>query len=87
MLGADGVLEVAAIDGTALQVNGAATLAGTLEIALEPGTVYADNQLINLIDFAGGVSGSFASTTFLNAPEGFEATTEVVDGVLRLGEL
>ncbi|MBI2424646.1 MAG: hypothetical protein HYV27_17580 [Candidatus Hydrogenedentes bacterium] len=83
-MGADGVLEVSVTNGTALRVTGTATLAGNLEVFLEPGMPLAENQQFDLIDFAGGVTGDFASVTFLNAPEGFEGDTILDAGVLRL---
>jgi hypothetical protein len=83
-VGANGKLEVVAGAGEALVVTGSATLAGTLEINLLPGGTFTDNQLLELIDFQGGVTGSFASVTFPNAPDGFVGDVEFEDGALRL---
>jgi hypothetical protein len=83
-VGANGTLEVVAGAGEALVVTGSATLAGTLEINLLPGGTFTDNQLLELIDFQGGVTGSFANLTFPNAPDGFVGDVEFEDGALRL---
>ncbi|MBI1320080.1 MAG: hypothetical protein GC168_14210 [Candidatus Hydrogenedens sp.] len=81
---AGGSLEVVAGAGNALIVTGAATLDGTLQITLQPGVAFTNDQLLNLIEFQGGVSGTFASVTFLNAPEGFDAEVEFSGGTLQL---
>ena len=83
-LGADGVLSVTAGAATALQVTGAATLNGTLEIVLPEGLGLINGQLLNLIAFNGGVSGAFTSITFVNAPEGFAADIEFNGGQLGM---
>lgn len=83
-LGADGVLSVTAGASTALQVTGAATLNGTLEIVLPEGLGLINGQLLNLIAFNGGVSGAFSSITFINAPEGFAADIEINGGQLGM---
>ena len=83
-LGAGGVLSVTAGASTALQVTGAATLNGTLEIVLPEGLGLINGQLLSLIAFNGGVSGAFTSITFVNAPEGFTADIEVNGGQLGM---
>jgi len=83
-VGSVGTLEVVAGEGEVLVVTGAATLDGTLEITLQPGSTLTEGQLLDLIDFQGGVTGSFASVTFGNAPSGFEGDIEFDGGALRL---
>ena len=54
-------IEVSPTDASKLQVNGAATLGGTLALTFDPGTYAA--QTYQIVSATGGVSGSFASVT------------------------
>jgi hypothetical protein len=83
-VGSNGTLDVIAGAGVALVVTGAATLGGTLDITLPPGSTFTDGQLLDLINLQGGVTGGFAEITFSNAPDGFEGDVAIDGGALRL---
>ncbi len=83
-VGPSGTLEVTAVSGNALVITGAADLDGTLTIALQPDITFSDGQLLDIIQFQGDVTGSFATVTFSNAPSGFQGSVDVDDGALRL---
>lgn len=83
-LGTGARLQVEASDGNALLVEGNATLGGQLEVLLTPGAAYTAGQELDLITFAGAVSGQFAAIEFPNASVGFAASTAVIGDKLRL---
>ncbi len=83
-MGPGAVLEVVAGTSGVLGVTGSATLDGTLLVSLQSGITLADDELLELIDFQGGVTGSFDTIAFENAPEGFEGDIQFEDGSLRL---
>lgn len=78
------VLRITQGQGAALQISGATELAGTLELVLRPGESLSDNQLVDLIDFAGGSSGVFNVVNFINAPTGFIGDVELDGTTLQL---
>ena len=68
----------------ALEVLGATTLSGELLVEIPTDLVLAENQQLQLIEFTGGVTGAFSSVSFPVAPEGFEGSVDLVEGVVRL---
>jgi hypothetical protein len=70
--------------GPEIVFSGATQLSGSLEIDFPGDAPLTAGDLLELIEFAGGVTGGFSDVSFPNRTPDFVGETEIVDGILRV---